>query len=79
MRQRPARSGTLLDEAIRRPTLLSRGSQLPSEDGEPQYHVRCTIDGHERALTEGQLSPASRTKPPEAVDRRKERRRAWRS
>lgn len=53
--------------------------QLQSEDGDRPYHARCTVDGHERALTEGQLSPAARPKPAEAVDRRKERRPAWRS
>jgi hypothetical protein len=72
------------DLLVSRPPAIPPGPyvivrQLPSEDGEPHYYARCTIDGHERALTEGQLSPAPRPKPAEAVDRRKERRRAWRS
>lgn len=28
---------------------------LPIEDGEPHYRVRSSIDGHERALLEGQM------------------------
>ena len=29
---------------------------LPSERGEPQYRVRHALDGHERVVTESQLS-----------------------
>jgi hypothetical protein len=31
------------------------GRLLPVEDGEPDYRVRSSIDGHERALLESQI------------------------
>jgi hypothetical protein len=29
--------------------------QLPAQDGEPQYHLRSEVDGHQRVLLEGQI------------------------
>ena len=34
---------------------------LPSERGEPQYRVRHAQDGHERVVTESQLSQSTAT------------------
>ena len=31
---------------------------LPLVDGEPHYRVKSSVDGHERALLEGQIRPA---------------------
>jgi hypothetical protein len=31
---------------------------LPLADGEPHYRVKSSLDGHERALLEGQIEPA---------------------
>jgi len=41
-------------DPLRSPDPYVRVQLLPSEDDEPHYHARSTVDGHQRALTEGQ-------------------------
>ena len=50
---------------------------LPSVDGEPHYHGRSTVDGHQRALMEGQIK-AAETKPIEVATRQTRQRGAHR-
>jgi hypothetical protein len=49
---------------------------LPLQNGEPQYRVKSSVDGHEWALLESQIKlPEERSAPVEPPQRRQTRRR----
>jgi hypothetical protein len=51
---------------------------LPPVAGEPHYHGRSTVDGHRRALMEGQIRAAVSCQPIAVVTEQKRQRRALR-